>query len=454
MESTLRRSAVGVLPAMTLFAVSRLGSAAEVFPVDVSSDKFTLYTDPNSGATIRLGGFSGLVPAWGTSNGKLFHVITDRGPTVDGPTGGKAFPAPDFTPSIITVHLKANGTGQILKVLPLRKPGGNPITGLPNECSTNEDPVIDLSGNLLAHDPDGQDVEGLTPGPGGTFWICEEYLPSVSLVNSDGTVSLRLVPKGATCGGEAVPTVELLPPVLRKRRANRGFEGITLTTGGRLYATVQRPLNNPTQAVGNASRNIRIVEIDVEKALNGESSAVRQLLYLTESPANSNILLSDLYALSDDVVLVSERRTDKVFAMHMSSASDITGLEDANGNLLVPYQPDPLTPAKTTIEQLTEAELAAIGVTTLSKTEVYSNLRAVDPALDKVEGIALVGSTLFVCPDNDFDLTGVGDFTTTPGAPIFQSPANPPKIFSIPIAPISLERSNAGKHPGAGRHTR
>src|SRR6185503_6554186 len=284
----------------------------------------------------------------------------------------------------------------------------------------------------LPRDPDGQDLEGLTPGPGGTFWICDEYLPSVSLVHPDGTVTLRLVPEGATCGGEVIPTVELLPKVLRKRRQNRGFEGITLTEGGKLYATLQRPLNNPTQAVGNASRNIRLVEIDVEKALGGQSGAVRQLLYLTETPASANILLSDLYAIDDDVILVSERRTDKVFSVRISTASDITGLEDADGNLLTPVG------SKTTIEQLTEAELTSIGVSTLKKAVVYSGLVAIDPALDKVEGMALVGNTLFVTADNDFDLTGLADYTTTPWTPLFQSPSNPPRIFKIPLASVPV----------------
>jgi hypothetical protein len=407
-------------------------AGADVFPVDVSGKKFLLYTDPNTGATIRLGGFSGLVPAHGTKNGKIFHVINDRGPTVDGPTGGKAFSVPDHTPSIITVLLRADGTGQVLKVLPLRKPGGNLLSGVPNTCYTAEDPILDLSGNALARDPDGQDVEGLTPGPGGTFWICEEYLPSVSLVHPDGTVTLRLVPEGATCGGEVVPTVEVLPRVLRKRRQNRGFEGIALTENGKLYATLQRPLNNPTQAVGNASRNIRLVEIDVDKALNGEAGAVRQLLYLTEGPASANILLSDLYAIDDDVILVSERRTDKVFSVRISTATDITGLEDADGNLLAPVG------SKTTIEQLTDAELASIGVSTLKKAQVFSGLVAIDPALDKVEGMALVGSTLFVTADNDFDLTGVADFTTTPWTPLHQSPPNPPRIIAVPLASVPV----------------
>jgi phytase-like protein len=409
------------------------GARGDVYPVDLSDEKFTLYEDPNTGAEVKLGGFSGLVPAFGVPNGRVFHVITDRGPSVDGPGGtGKAFVAPDYSPSIVTVLLRADSTAQILKVLPLRKPGGNLISGLPNACNSDDAPVTDLSGNTLARDPDGQDVEGLTAGPFGTFWICEEYLPSVSLVGPSGTVLLRLVPEGARCGGEVVPTFELLPAILRKRVTNRGFEGLALASNGRLYVTLQRPLANPNRAASEASRNIRLVEIDLPNLLAGRPGAVRQLLYLTQGTANRSILLSDLYSIDPDVLLVTERRTDKIFSIRISSATDITALEDHDGKLLTPYQSDPSVAPKTTIEQLTETELAAIGVTPLKKAEVFSGLKAIDPALDKVEGLALVGNKLVVCADNDFNLLGA-DFSTTPATLVFQDPPNQPKIFTIQL---------------------
>ncbi len=428
--------ALGVL-ALTAALVISKGLSADTFPVDVSHPKFTLYTDPNSGVEVKMGGFSGLVPAWGSRNGRLFHVITDRGPNVDVAPGGKGFVVPSFSPSILTVLLRHDGTGQILKVLPLKKLNGAPLSGIASACNTSEDPMIDLNGNPLVRDPDGFDVEGLTSGPFGTFWICEEYLPSVSLVAPDGRVVLRLAPQGSLCGDETIPTYDVLPAVLRKRIANRGFEGVSLTANGRLCAVLQRPLANPDRATSEASRSIRLVEIELLSLLRGRSGAVRQLLYLTEGKAHRSTYASDLYSINPDVLLVTERRTDKVFTVRISTATDITGLEDASGNLLVPFQPDPMVPAKTTIEQLTEAELAAIGISPLKKALVYSDLKAIDPLLDKVEGVTAVGNTIVVCHDNDFDLLG-GDFTTVPATLIFQSPPNLPKIYTIPLASIPV----------------
>jgi hypothetical protein len=398
----------------------------------VHSEEFTLYTDPGSGSEIKLGGLSGLVPA-GPAGSRLFHVITDRGPIIDGPTGGKAFTVPGFSPSILTVQLKSDGRARIVRVLPLRKPDGSPISGVPSACNTSEEPILDLNGDALERDPDGLDVEGLTRGPFGTFWICEEYLPSVALVGHDGRVLLRLVPRGAICGGEKIPTLDVLPEQLTRRIPNRGFEGIALTPAGKLYAVVQRPLAN--RATSEASRNIRVVEMDLRKLFLGRPGAIRQLLYLTEGKANRSILLSDLYAIDSDVLLVTERRVDKVFSIRISTATDISGLEDEEGRLLTPYQPDPTLPPKTTIEQLTESELLALGVSTLRKAEVFSGLTALDPALDKVEGLAVMGDQLVVCADNDFNLVG-GDFATKPASIIFQSPPNYSRIFTIPLTSI------------------
>ncbi len=94
------------------------------YPVDVSSERFTLYTDPNTGRELKLGGFSGLTAVPWDRTGTLFYVITDRGPTIDFGATGKGFPVPDHEVSVITVQVQSNGTGKIVHVLPLRRPGG------------------------------------------------------------------------------------------------------------------------------------------------------------------------------------------------------------------------------------------------------------------------------------------------------------------------------------------
>ena len=112
--------------------------------------------------------------------------------------------------------------------------------------------------------------------------------------------------------------------------------------------------------------------------------------------------------------------------------TDITPFEGPDGKLLA-------EPAKT-IEQLNAAGLAALGITTISKTLVLNSLIAIDPALDKCEGVCLVGNTIVLTHDNDFNLGDPGATTTPnplPGGPpfqvILQTPVNQPKIYTVPL---------------------
>lgn len=413
-----------------------LGGGASAHQVYLFEDEIpthVIYTDPNTGSQIELGGFSGLVPFQGNASNNLFYTVSDRGPTVDFVPSGKAFTAPAFPPSIITVRLQNGGQGAILHVQGLRKPNGDPVSGIPNGCTTSEDPIVDLSGNPLTRDPDGLDIEGITADGEGGFWVCDEYLPSVARIDSSGRVVLRLVPHGAVCGGEGIPTIEALPAVVRKRRPNRGLEGIARAPNGLLYTVLQRPLSNPTQSAGDNSLNVRLLEIDVEGALAGEPGSVRQLLYLVEPvPAvtpppyrTRDIYASDIFALSETTFLVSERRTDTVFKVDITSATDITGFEDSNGVLT--------DGSGKTIEQLSPSELAARGIQPVGKTAILAGLTALDPALEKVEGIAVSGDRLVLCPDNDFNLLETADYSTVPATISFQNPPNVPRVVTVPV---------------------
>lgn len=55
--------------AACLLATAGMGSTlAATYDVDVSSPRYTLYTDPYNGNEIKVGGFSGLYPAVGKSD--------------------------------------------------------------------------------------------------------------------------------------------------------------------------------------------------------------------------------------------------------------------------------------------------------------------------------------------------------------------------------------------------
>jgi hypothetical protein len=427
-----RSASLALLCSSWLALPSPTAAQAITYDVNLQSSQFTLYTDPYNGNVIKLGGFSGLYPVPGKPDS--FYVITDRGPAPDFvDADGKAYKAwaiPSFGPHLVTVRLMPNGTAKVDEVKPLKLPtGGGQITGLPTSKPATDIPY-DFDLNVLPFDEDSLDAEGVTIDPWGNFWVCDEYKPSVAMLGPNGKVQLRLVPVGTLTGLEQVPTYEVLPGVLTKRRNNRGFEGIAASADGILYAIVQRPLNNPNRAAADANGNGRLVSIDLNTLFNGgPAPLVRQYAY--QMPTNNgSVTVSDLFSTGPGRLLVPERGTDKVFEIDLTGATDLTPFENAAGKLVS-------DPTKT-FEQLTPAGLAALGIVPVAKTVVLNSITAIDPLLDKVEGICLVGRTLILTYDNDFN---VGEVASIPANPNPQGPlvqleligANYPKIFTVPL---------------------
>lgn len=85
----------------------------------------------NAGYHVFNGGYGSAIAAYprnGHSN--LVYLMTDRGPNVDG-FGGKVFPVPDFNPQIGLFKLEGDRLEKI-RVVHLKAPNGQLITGLPN----------------------------------------------------------------------------------------------------------------------------------------------------------------------------------------------------------------------------------------------------------------------------------------------------------------------------------
>src|ERR1051325_7905780 len=148
----------------------------------------------------------------------------------------------------------------------LKRPGGGHITGLPTSSPATAN-SFDFDLNRLPFDEDSLDAEGITIDPWGNIWISEEYKPSVAMIAQNGKVQLRLVPTGTLTGLEQVPTFDVLPGVLAKRRNNRGLEGIAAAADGILYTIMQRPLSNPNRAAGDANGNARLVAVNLNALL-------------------------------------------------------------------------------------------------------------------------------------------------------------------------------------------
>jgi len=126
------------------------------------------------------------------------------------------------------------------------------------------------------------DPEGLVRLPDGDFYVAEEYGPDILRFGADGRVK------------EKLPE----PAIYRQRRDNRGFEGLTMTPGGKLVTILQSPLVSDGGNANN-SVNTRILVFDKGQP---EAEYVYQLnLFKKHTP------VSEILALDEHRFLVIER---------------------------------------------------------------------------------------------------------------------------------------------------
>ena len=236
--------------------------------------------------------------------------------------------------------------------------------------------------------------------PEGDFWLVEEYRPSFLHLDASGRVLTRISPVNTGLTGTSYPVAETLPELLIKRRANRGFEGLSLSLdGSKLVGAVQSPLEHPTRAIGRASRNLRFIEID-----RASEQVTREFVYQMDEVcsfsgqqpgcalAPGDMKVSGLAALAGDKLLVLER-TDpvaKIYLVDLAAASNIYGTK---------WDLATTSPA---LEQITI--FAAAGLTALPKTLIV-DLSTLPNMPLKIEGITVINpSTIAIANDNDFGL--------------------------------------------------
>ena len=114
---------------------------------------------------------------------------------------------------------------------------------------------------FLPTDPYGLDTEGLQRDPrDGSYWLSDEYRPSIVHLDRHGVMLQRIVPAGngaqdtdATAatvplsdfyGGAAARAAGAPAREWQARRQNRGLEGLAMSADGtKLYAMMQNPLD-------------------------------------------------------------------------------------------------------------------------------------------------------------------------------------------------------------------
>jgi len=328
----------------------------------------------------------------------LFYFLSDRGPNAGtGREDEKVFLQPDYAPRIGLFRREGGRLRRVREIL-LRDASGQPLRGLPNPpgAGGTGERAIDVHGRELPPDPTGVDPEGLVALADGTFWVAEEYGPSLLHLDAGGRTLERIDPYAASSRGRR------LPRVLAARRPNYGFEGLTVTPDGKtLIAVLQAPLDNPSRDVRKTTRLTRLVSLDLD------SGRTHQLAYVHDAAGLFN---TEVLALSATELLVLERdvlfggdagkpaRHKRVYRASLEGATDLSDPEDGpRGRLFGGRTP----------EELAESDLPAAGIRAVTRT-LAVDLLALPGGYphDKPEGMALLAPDLLaVCNDDDFGIT-------------------------------------------------
>ena len=379
-------------------------------------------------------------------NGNHYLSVTDRGPNMDRADGFKAFPFPEFTPTIVVFRVVND---QIVPVnyLPIVNDSNQSVTGLPNGPADDAKGYLNLTSTTpLPFNQDGLDTEDIHTLPGGGFILVEEYSPSVVIVSDTGNVLKRYTPVGKTLASVgSVPAAnysvsDILPPVLKLRRANRGFEGIAISADGRTaYTVMQSPMGSTSAGNPAAippippsayrdSRLVRIIRMDISNPLDLKVTGqfVVYMSAVSAYPAGNaarDLKISATAWVSEDRLLFLER-TDKIgpapgFA-NLGGAKlilvDLTGATNVMTHPAAAAVPLVLEKVTTDLSALVPPIVPATSQVVL---DVNPELFGITDF--KLEGLSILNAnTVSISNDNDF---GIGD-----------NPGRSSKVWQIRLA--------------------
>lgn len=363
---------------------------------------------------LSIGPGSGLTHAHGSA-WTDFYAVSDRGPNIPCDESGKMlgkevcskseviFPIPGYTPSIYPLLVQAGQVTLRGEPIPLHAANGQNFSGLPPELPKGEKP---LNGQLqpLPFSPNGVDTECISALAQGGFWIGEEYGPSLLRVAANVVVLERLVPKGTAAyyQGSSVPVRAVLPPLLARRKLNRGFEGMALAPDQKLlFVALQSPLANPDDDTAKNSRIDRLITLHLDAEGNfagmagGYAVEFPRIEDFAPGEKQKDLKLSAMSAVDDHRVLLMLRAGNKVavYLANLDGATRLIGTAWA--------RPD----THPSLEE--QNDLAKVGIQPLALQLLWESDDAFGKGLGKVEGMSLVdGKSLLFISDNDFGITG------------------------------------------------
>jgi hypothetical protein len=327
-----------------------------------------------------------------------FWLMTDRGPNGQVRINGanrRTFPIPTFSPMILRVKTEGE-TIRILETIPILGQSGKSVSGISNIKSYDETPYDVTGKNELPFNPSGIDPEGLVRTRAGEFWIVEEYSPSLMRLDRAGKVLKRYIPEGIKLDAADYPLVPAFSPMFTKRKINRGFEGLAISSDEKtLYIVLQSPLLNPDRKTGNNSRNTRVLIFDV-----ASEKVTAEYVYRFDAAKEfdpdpkmkpNEMKLSAAAYVNPTTLLILER-TDgvaKIFSVDLSTAT----------NILNNRWNDPKTvPTLESLENPATENVAVLPKTLVVDLSKFENMP------EKIEGLVILdGNTIAVANDNDFD---------------------------------------------------
>lgn len=327
----------------------------------------------------RLGSFGSGMDSLGKDD--LYIACDDRGPG-DG--------VAKFRCRLQTFRIKINPKSdkpvavELVKTTLLSGLEGQPLVGWSGDFAPKD-----------AHAPLRYDPEGIRVGPRGTYFICEEYGPSIDEFDAAGTMLRRLkVPSRFQCPKPGERVEDEMPPAgTSGRQPNHGFEGLALMSDRvTLIGALQRPLIQDG-ALGPAPDNKRIGTNARFLSLNTQTGATKEFVYHLDAPSNN---VNDILARPDGSLLVLERdskggtdaKFKRVFAASFEGASDVSGIESLPTDRL----PDGIVPMRKT--QLIDFLAPTFGLAGASMPEKLETL-CFGPTLEDGR------QTLIVVSDND-----------------------------------------------------
>lgn len=348
-------------------------------------------------------------------------ATTDRGPNGTVKVHGKKLRTllePAFVPTLVLLAIEpavaANKATQVAVVrsVPLSGRGGAPLSGRPNGVG-NDEPILDAASSTpFAGDPNGVDPEGIVQMKDGSFWMAEEYRPSLMHVSPEGRVLVRFVPRGVRLEGADAELRPVLPEAYGLRQDNRGFESLAVSPDGtRLWTLLQSPLDNGKPKQLKKAGNVRLLAFDP-----AAGEPVAEYVYRLGDPASADYLTKG--AAPDD---------GKLCALAMIDADTLLTIESSDGAMARLYRFDvaeatntlPGHPATGLADaQLDEIrDLAAAGIRPVKKSlvadlaplvgrmreDVYGPEGAGGEGPLKLEGLAILGpDRIALINDNDF----------------------------------------------------